>query len=67
MPQPQVEFDSKEGKHAEVVGVLDKLLVNCLLGRSFFEKTLLDQWQKNVSADDAGGQEAFIVNRRQRA
>ena len=56
MPQPQVEFDSKEGKHAEVVGVLDKLPVDCLLGRSFFGKTLLDQRQKNVSEDDAGGQ-----------
>ena len=27
----------------------------------------MDQWEKNVSADDAGGQGAFVVNRRQRA
>ena len=36
VPLAKVEFDSKEGKHAEVVGVLDKLPVDCLLGRSFF-------------------------------
>ena len=27
----------------------------------------MDQWEKNVSADNAGGQGAFVVNRRQRA
>ena len=71
-PLPNVKFDSKEGKHVELVGVLDKLPVDCLLGRSSFGKTLsrqniLDQWKENVSAADASGQEAFVVTRRQRA
>ena len=48
------------------------LPVDCLLGRSSFGKTLsrqniLDQWKGNVSAADAGGQEAVVVTRRQRA
>ena len=68
----KVEFDNKEGKHVELVGVLDKLPVDCLLGRSSFGKTLsrqniLDQWEENVRAADAGGQEAFVMTRRQRA
>ncbi|CAH3187128.1 unnamed protein product, partial [Porites lobata] len=72
VPLANVEFDSKEGKHVELVGVLDKLPVDCLLGRSSFGKTLsrqniLDQWKENVSAADASGQEAFVVTRRQRA
>ena len=66
VPLAKVEFDSKEGKHVELVGVLDKLPVDCLLGRSSFGKTLsrqniLEQWEENVSAADAGGQEAFVV------
>ena len=53
VPLANVEFDSKEGKHVELVGVLDKLPVDCLLGRSSFGKTLsrqniLDQWEENV-------------------
>ena len=72
VPLANVEFDSKEGKHVELVGVLDKLPVDCLLGRSSFGKTLsrqniLDQWKENVSAADASGQQAFVVTRRQRA
>ena len=72
VPLANVEFDSKEGKHVELVGVLDKLPVDCLLGRSSFGKTLsrqniLDQWEENVSAADAGRQEAFVVTRRKRA
>ena len=72
VPLAKVEFDSKEGKHVELVGVLDKLPVDCLLGRSSFGKTLsrqsiLDQWEENALAADAGGQEAFVVTRRQRA
>ena len=68
----KVEFDNKEGKLVELVGVLDKLPVDCLLGRSSFGKTLsrqsiLDQWEENALAADAGGQEAFVVTRRQRA
>ena len=66
VPLANVEFDSKEGKHVELIEVLDKLPVDCLLGRSSFGKTLsrqniLEQWEENVSAADAGGQEAFVV------
>lgn len=50
---------------------MDKLPVDCLLGRSSFGKTLsrqniLDQWEENLSAADAGKQKAFVVTRRQR-
>lgn len=72
VPLAKVEFDSKQGKHVELVGVLDKLPVDCLLGRSSFGKTLsrqniLDQWEENVSADEIFEQEAFVMTRRQRA
>ena len=72
VPLTKVEFDSKQGKHVELVGVLDKLPVDCLLGRSSFGKTLsrqniLDQWEKTVSADEICEQEAFVMTRRQRA
>ena len=36
VPIANVEFVGKEGKHVELVGVLDILPVNCLLGRSSF-------------------------------
>lgn len=72
VPLAKVEFDSKQGKHVELVGVLNKLPVDCLLGRSSFGKTLsrqniLDQWEENVSADEIFEQEAFVMTRRQRA
>ena len=62
VPLANVEFDSKEGKHVELVGVLDRLPVDCLLGRSSFGRTLsrqsvLDQWERNALADDTGGDE----------
>ena len=73
VPFANIKFDSKEGKpDVELVGVFDDLPVDFLLGRSSFEKTLSrqnisDQWEENFSAADAGGQEAFVVTRRQRA
>ena len=72
VPLAKVEFNSKQGKHVELVGGLDKLPVDCLLGRSSFGKTLsrqniLDQWEENVSADEIGEQEAFVMTRRQKA
>ena len=72
VPFANVEFVSKEGKHVELVGVLDTLPVDCLLGRSSFGKTLskqdiLDQWEKNLSVEDDSGHEAFVMTRRQRA
>ena len=52
------------------MGVLDRLPVDCLLGRSLFGRTLsrqnvLDQWERNTLADDTGGDEAFVMTRRQ--
>lgn len=72
VPIANVEFVSKEGKHVELVGVLDTLPVDCLLGRSSFGKTLskqdiLDQWEKNLSVEDDSGHEVFVMTRRQRA
>jgi len=72
VPLANVEFDSKEGKHVELVGVLDRLPVDCLLGRSSFGRTLsrqsvLDQWERNALADDTGGDDAFVMTRRQKA
>ena len=72
VPIANVEFVSKEGKHVELVGVLDTLPVDCLLGRSSFGKTLskqdiLDQWEKNLSVEDDSGHDAFVMTRRQRA
>ena len=72
VPLANVEFDSKEGKHVELVGVLDRLPVDCLLGRSSFGRTLsrqsvLDQWERNALAGDTGGDEAFVMTRRQKA
>lgn len=71
VPIANVEFVSKEGKHVELVGDLDTLPVDCLLGRSSFGKTLskqaiLDQWEKNLSVEDDSGHEAFVMTRRQR-
>ena len=53
VPLAWVEIKSGEGKHAELVGVLDKLPVECLLGRSAFGQTLswknvLEQCEKSV-------------------
>ena len=54
VPLAKVEIESGQGKHVELVGVLDKLPVDCLLGRSSFGQTLskenvLKQWEQNVS------------------
>ena len=72
VPLANVEFDSKESKHVELVGVSDRLPVDCLLGRSSFGRTLsrqsvLDQWERNALAGDTGGDEAFVMTRRQKA
>ena len=50
VPLAKVEIESGQGKHVELVGVLDKLPVDCLLGRSSFGQTLtkenvLKQWE----------------------
>ena len=66
-----VEIESGQGKHAELLGVLDKLPVDCLLGRSSFGQTLsrenvLEQWGKNVSGHNSNSNEAFVLTRRQK-
>ena len=71
VPLAWVQFESDQGEHLELVGVLSKLPVDCLLGRSSFGQTLsrddvLRQWEKNVSVDGSKGVEAFVLTRRQR-
>ena len=72
VPLAWVQFESNQGEHLELVGVLSKLPVDCLLGRSSFGQTLsrddvLRQWEKNVSVDGSKGVEAFVLTRRQKA
>ena len=72
VPLAKVEIESGQGKHVELVGVLDKLPVDCLLGRSSFGQTLskenvLKQWERNVSDYDCKINEAFILTRSQKA
>ena len=71
VPLAWVEIESGQGKHAELVGVLDKLPVDCLLGRSSFGQTLswenvLEQWERNVSGHNSDTNEAFASTRRQK-
>ena len=40
VPLAKVEIESGQGKHVELVGVLNKLPVDCLLGRSSFGSSL---------------------------
>ena len=72
VPLAWVQFESDQGEHLELVGVLSKLPVDCLLGRSSFGQTLsrddvLRQWEKIVSVDGSKGVEAFVLTRRQKA
>ena len=51
--------------------MLDKLPVDCLLGRSSFGQTLsrenfLEQWERNVSDHNSDTNEAFVMTRRQK-
>jgi hypothetical protein len=71
IPLAWIYFESEQEKHTELVGVMDKLPVDCLLGRSSFGKTLskqniLDQWEKNVLVNDQERDEAFVMTRRQK-
>ena len=72
VPLAWVIIESKQGKHRELVGVLNKLPVDCLLGRSSFGKTLskedvLTQWEKTVHVEGDKNDQALVVTRRQRA
>ena len=72
VPLAKVEIESGQGKHVELVGVLDKLPVDCLLGRSSFGQTLskenvLKQWEQNVSGYVSNFNEAFVLTRGQKA
>ena len=69
VPLAWVEFVTGQGTHIELVGVMDKLPVDCLLGRSSFGQTLsrqnvLDQWEKIVFSDNPRNSEAFVTTRR---
>jgi hypothetical protein len=73
VPLAQLVFESEQGTYEEIVGVTDKLPVDCLLGRSSFGKTLskqniLDQWEKSAGAYSGGtikstSDEALAVTR----
>ncbi|KAK3741200.1 hypothetical protein QZH41_000906 [Actinostola sp. cb2023] len=74
VPLALLSFESEQGRHEEMVGVTDKLPVDCLLGHSSYGKSLakqniLDQWEKNVPSDSSGNRsvedEAFVLTRRQ--
>ena len=72
VPLAKVKIESGQGKHVELVGVLDKLPVDCLLSRSSFGQTLskenvLKQWEQNVSVYDCRINEAFVSTRGQKA
>ena len=72
VPLAKVEIESGQGKHVELIGVLDKLPVDCLLGRSSFGQTLskenvLKQWEQNVSGYVSNFNEAFVLTRGQKA
>ena len=69
-----MEFKGEQGlfRHKELVGVLEKLPVDCLLSRSSFGQTLskknvLDQWEKNILDRDRGADDAFILTQQQKA
>lgn len=66
VPLANIQFDSKEGTHVELVGVLDRLPVDCLLGRSSFGQTLSRPVGEKCLADHAGGDQAFVMTRRQK-
>ena len=60
VPLAWVEIESGQGKHAELVGVLDKLPVDCLPRRSFFRQTLsrenvLEYGEKELGASEGEG------------
>ena len=72
VPLARLVFDSDQGRYEELVGVTNKLPVDCLLGRSSYGKTLskqrvLDQWERSVGADNRYStntkDEAFVVTR----
>ena len=72
VPLAWVAIESAQGKHKELVGVLDRLPVDCLLGRSSFGQTLsrenvLEQWEQNISGYNPKGTEAFVLTRHQKA
>ena len=71
VPLAFVEIVSAQGKHVELVGVLDKLPVDCLLGRSSFGRTLskknvLEQWERNTPQSGNKNNDAFVLTRRQK-
>ena len=67
-----VVIESAQGKHKELLGVLDRLSVDCLLGRSSFGQTLsreniLEQWEQKISGYNPKGTEDFVLTRHQKA
>ena len=72
IPLAWVEFESEQGRPTKLVGVLDKLPFDCLLGRSSFGQTLskknvLEQKERNTADPDRGGVDTFALTQRQKA
>lgn len=72
VPLAFATFKTERGKFIELVGVLDILPVDCLLGRSSYGRTLsredvLDQWERNIPCLERDKDEAFVLTRRQKA
>lgn len=66
VPLAWVEFVTGQERHIKLVGVMEKLPFDCLLGCSSFGQTLscqnvLDQWEKIVFSDNPRNSEAFKV------
>ena len=78
-PLATVQIKSKAGNHTELVGVLDNLPVDCLLGKSSYCKTLtkddiLRHWENvtgiheeadSIVDNNVIDDQAFVVTRRQ--
>ena len=69
-PLAKVEIVSRNGRNEEVVGVLNDLPVDCLLGKSSYSKTLsrkdiLEQWEHDSNRENCEAQQAMVVTRQQ--
>lgn len=71
IPLARVQIESKHGNHEELVGIVDDLPVDCLLGRSSYGRSLtredlLEQWENEIpNCESIEFDEAFVVTRRQ--
>jgi hypothetical protein len=75
VPLAWVNIKSQQGNNKELVGVMQNLPFDCLLGLSSFgrtltKKSLLEQWDQCVGGpqlQDIDNEHAFVITRRQMA